>query len=147
MRFWLLVVVLALVGCGVATGPKFHGLDDPQSDEAILYVYRAHKADPLPQGVTYYPCVYINDEKKDALKVGGYLTYRIAPGANNVRFAECSLFSPGSGGLGSPETVVIDALPATRYYIKCCVGRISGNYRAISEEEAIPELRQMKRTN
>jgi len=147
MKSYLLVVAVVLAGCGVATGPKFNGLEDPPSEEAILYVYRVNKADPLPTGVTYYPCVFINGEKKDALKVGGYLMYRIAPGATNVRFAECSFFSPGSGGLGSPETVVIDAFPAMRYYIKCCAGHMWGNYRAVSEEEALPELRQMKRTN
>ena len=145
MRTCLLLLAVLLSGCGVATGPKFSGLEDPQSDEAILYVFR-HTEGLCVNCALEYPCVFINDEKKDPLKVGGYLTYRIAPEATEVRVAECGLLSPG--GMFQSKTVVIDALPAMRYYIKCCSPPIAGPFfSTVSEEAALPELRQLKRTN
>ena len=132
-------LAVLLSGCGVATGPNFSGLEDPQSDEAILYVFRQQKG--LSSRLRY-PCVFVNDEKKDPLKVGGYLTYRIAPGATEVRIDECSFLGPG-GGVQS-ETVSIEALPAMRYYIKYTELFF---FITVSEEAALPELRRMKRTN
>lgn len=143
MRTAFLVLAVVVSGCGVATGPKFGGLEDPQSDEAILYVFRQQKG---LNSRLEYPCVFINDERKDPLKVGGYLTYRIAPEATEVRIAECRFLSPG--GMSQSKTVIIDALPAMRYYIRCCSAPIAGPFfRTVSEEAALPELRQMKRTN
>ena len=145
VRTCVLFLAVALSGCGVATGPKFSGLEDPQSDEAILYVYRTGLS---PQASLMYPCVFIDGEKKDALKVDGYLMYRIAPQRTEVRLAECSFFSPGSGGLRPPETFLIDALPSMRYYIKYDqTVHWTRAYQEVSEEVALPEIQRLKRTN
>jgi hypothetical protein len=145
VRTGLLFLAVVLSGCGVATGSKFGGLEDPTSDEAILYVYRTGR---FAMSSTYYPCVFIDGEKKDALKLNGYLMYRLAPQRTEVRLDECSIFSPGSGGVGPSETFRIDALPSNRYYIKYDNDAYwRSAYKVVSEEVAVPELQNLKRTN
>ena len=145
VRTCLLFLALVLSGCGVATGPKFTGLEDPQSDEAILYVYRLQV---LLRGIYLYPCVFIDGEKKDALKSGGYLMYRIPPGQTEVRLDECSFLSPGSGGVIESAPFLIDALPSMRYYIKYDhADHWSRAYKVVPEEAALPEIQQLSRTN
>ena len=144
VRTYLLFLAVLLSGCGLATGPRFNGLQDPQSDEAILYVYRVGVS---PETALEVPlCVYINGEKKDALKAGGYLMYRIAPQRTEVRLTDCNFLRVL--GLGT-ETVLIDALPSIRYYLK----NDRANWRSgrgwieVSEEVALSDIQTLRRTN
>ena len=61
------------------------------------------------------------------LKKGRVQLYRISPGATEIRIDECGGFF--SGGVFLPSgTHIIDALPAMRYYVKCCSSPVRGRY-------------------
>jgi hypothetical protein len=142
IRICVLFLAVVLSGCGVAIGPKFGGLEDAQSDGAILYIYRETKSFGID---VRYPCVFINGEKKDALIDGGYLVYRNLSGPTDIKFDECSWISPGDGGLLRGDIFLV-ATPSTRHYIKLDLKQAT-RYQVVSEEVALPEIQQLRRTN
>ena len=147
MRHFFLVSALVMSGCS-ATGPTFNGLTKPGPDEAILYVYRPHNS----RSRNSYPCVFINGEKRDAIKDGGYLVYRISPGWTQVKFAICYDL-PMIWDHGPISLQPMDIKPSTRTYVRFYVdfsvwGSNNGPViSSVSEESALPELQNMALSN
>lgn len=77
-----LAVLMSLSSCADRAGGKsYSGLGNVSSGTGRIVVYRPHTS-YINQGGS--PFVYINDVKKDVLKVEGYLSYSVNPGEHNV---------------------------------------------------------------
>jgi hypothetical protein len=140
MRFSALLATIVFAGCA-ATGPEFEDLRTPSSEEAIIYLYRPHNY--LIRNS--YPCAFIDGEKKDPLKDGGYLMYSVAPGITTVTLKSCDF-----GFIWTSQSLTLSSMTqaSTRYYYRLSanVGGTSTTFLldAVSKETAISELQEMR---
>lgn len=82
LKFTLFIFILAISGCAATLleGPKFKPAKAPNSDQALVYIYR-YQGGPLYRT----PDILINDEKYVELPNLGYTYKYTAPGTYNFK--------------------------------------------------------------
>jgi hypothetical protein len=76
----ILFCILWLTGCASASGPKFSSLTEPETNQAVVYVYRPEQF----ENSGLYPTVHLNNNPTKNLRNGGYLVFKVAPGKHTV---------------------------------------------------------------
>lgn len=70
-----LLLLVAALSAGCASGPAFEPVASVPPDKALLYFYR-----PASHGALYKPMVSVNDKDVVALQAKGYYPYLATPG-------------------------------------------------------------------
>lgn len=132
-RFLLSTCVLAtLLLTGCASGPQFEGLEEPNSEESIIYYLR--EANFSGGGVFY--TIYENGEPVTQLYNGGYYPHHTEPGDKHIEAtteATSELYLTAEKGkrhyvygdvslgllIGRPKLLEVDEETALKYLKNC----------------------------
>lgn len=147
----LLILCLLVFGC-TANGPKFSGLQIPEENEAVIYVFR--NSGLFDYGGAY-PKFGVNGEGNYPLKNHGYLRFVVDPGAYN--FAVIEKLDLMTMLKWPKRDVSLEVLTGGIYYIQYHVYSSgiarSGNYstrelqtyfKLLGSEDALPILDKTK---
>lgn len=94
----LLILVFGLASCG-ASGPKFAAPAQRGPEKGLVYIYRVYEL----RGSAGSPNIYINGQKRDTLKTGGYLDYSLPPGEHLIFLGS----KPGDFANWAPDPVEV----------------------------------------
>lgn len=133
MRNVILMSFLVLLSACGSLGHKFDGLQEPASDEALIYYYRPSKF--IGSGV-YYD-VEENKEVVTTLYNGGYYPHRTTPGKKHVEAStegKSELFFTAEKG----KTYFVRG----KVNVGVMIGRPS--LRLVPEEKALKEIQECK---
>lgn len=104
--------LLALAGCS-ATGPTYSQYQSQEANSSVVYIYRPSKS----VNCCVAPAVYINGQKKNSLKNGGYVVYELEPGTHVV--------AVGDGTYGFEKSALqLDLGAGESYYLKWVIGPV-----------------------
>lgn len=108
--FLIIVCLIALSGCS-ASGPAYSQYQSQEANSSVVYIYRPSKS----VNCCVAPAVYIDGQKKNSLKNGGYVVYELEPGAHVV--------AVGDGKYGFEKSdLQLDLSAGESYYLKWVIG-------------------------
>lgn len=146
------IVSFVVLGCS-ATGENFSQLTKPENNMAQVYFYRPWA---MLDGAAS-PTVQINNEASFKISNGGYQLLSLNPGVTTFSVKEGGLISNWRAG---PLLINAELKANQTYFIRLTatltdaaflggVSSVSGQYSLglVSQETALPELRETKNTN
>ena len=89
MRILAATMAIALLFCGCASGQQFKLEAKPDSNRALLYVYRP--ATIIGIGNPDVPFIHLDGRRLGRIRIGGYLAIPISPGRHKLTTTESLL--------------------------------------------------------
>lgn len=143
---WALIAIL-LVGCAIATGPKFSAFEDLPSDAAEIYVIRTEDG-TMGSRIGALPPIKVDGKEIGILKRDGYLKTRVLPGRHVV-----STVPNFMTNWTLSQSIVINAIGGKRHFVRLhsdsggtdnrgtiIVKNVIFSFREVPEKEAVPFL-------
>lgn len=112
MRF--LALILMLLVCACATGPRF-SYSAPTATSSNIYLYRTYKF----AGSAASPNIYLDGQLQGKLHAGGYVLMPVTPGGHEVTIGRLGRDNPN----WSPKNVVfqLQVAPESEYFLRMVV--------------------------
>lgn len=130
-------IVILLAGCvsfGSAHGPQFQEADPPSSGHAVLYIYRPEKK--FNSGG--FPYIYLNDEKKLPMRMGGYMIFNLDPGRHEIKAVGSTW---GTNWWPGPASRVIELEANQEYFVRVVpVGSPATLIETVPKNTALDEI-------
>lgn len=107
----LSLLILTLTGC--ASGPQFRPEAGPNTDQALIYIYRVH-AKPLWMRTAV---ISIDGKQVGELPNGGYLAIQVVPGEHSIT-QSWSNWAGDYSALTRPQNMVMKATAGGTHFVE-----------------------------